>query len=184
MNQAFVENYNENIRLMRKLLRVEDSFDVLHKQLKIGDGELSIFFIDGFTKDTVMQKLMMHFISLKKVSGDARSYMTQNLPYIETDVSADVDTAITAVLSGCAVMLGSSFGAEVIIIDTRTYPARSTEEPEGRQSNARLTRRICGDTYFQHCAYSTQNKKSISDYAILLYRRGLPYRRRDVLYER
>lgn len=131
MNQAFVENYNDNIRLMRKLLRVEDSFDVLHKQLKIGDGELSIFFIDGFTKDTVMQKLMMHFISLKKVSGDARSYMTQNLPYIETDVSADVDTAITAVLSGCAVMLGSSFGAEVIIIDTRTYPARSTEEPEG-----------------------------------------------------
>lgn len=131
MNQAFVENYNENIQLMRKLLRVEDSFDVLHKQLKIGDGELSIFFIDGFTKDTVMQKLMMHFISLKKVSGDARSYMTQNLPYIETDVSADVDTAITAVLSGCAVMLGSSFGAEVIIIDTRTYPARSTEEPEG-----------------------------------------------------
>ena len=131
MNQAFVENYNENIRLMRKLLRVEDSFDVLHKQLKIGDGELSIFFIDGFTKDTVMQKLMMHFISLKKVSGDARSYMTQNLPYIETDVSADVDTAITAVLSGCAVMLGSSFGAEVIILDTRTYPARSTEEPEG-----------------------------------------------------
>ena len=131
MNQAFVENYNENIRLMRKLLRVEDSFDVLHKQLKIGDGELSIFFIDGFTKDTVMQKLMMHFISLKKVSGDARSYMTQNLPYIETDVSADVDTAITAVLSGCAVILGSSFGSEVIIIDTRTYPARSTEEPEG-----------------------------------------------------
>ena len=131
MNQAFVENYNENIRLMRKLLRVEDSFDVLHKQLKIGDGELSIFFIDGFTKDTVMQKLMMHFISLKKVSGDARSYMTQNLPYIETDVSAYVDTAITAVLSGCAVMLGSSFGAEVIILDTRTYPARSTEEPEG-----------------------------------------------------
>ena len=131
MNQAFVENYNENIRLMRKLLRVEDSFDVLHKQLKIGDGELSIFFIDGFTKDTVMQKLMMHFISLKKVSGDARSYMTQNLPYIETDVSADVDTAITAVLSGCAIMLGSSFGAEVIILDTRTYPARSTEEPEG-----------------------------------------------------
>ena len=131
MNQAFVENYNENIRLMRKLLRVEDSFDVLHKQLKIGDGELSIFFIDGFTKDTVMQKLMMHFISLKKVSGDARSYMTQNLPYIETDVSAYVDTAITAVLSGCAIMLGSSFGAEVIILDTRTYPARSTEEPEG-----------------------------------------------------
>ena len=28
-------------------------------------------------------------------------------------------------------MLGSSFGAEAIIIDTRTYPARETSEPEG-----------------------------------------------------
>lgn len=129
--QKFSENYKDNAELIDKKLRVKDSFDVLRKDLRIGDGELTLFFIDGFTKDTVMQKLMMHFISLKTVSGDARTYMTQNLPYIETDVTDKIDTAITAVLSGCTLMLGSSFGSQAIIVDTRTYPARETSEPEG-----------------------------------------------------
>ncbi len=129
--QKFSENFKDNAELIDKKLRVKDSFDVLRKDLKIGDGELTLFFIDGFTKDTVMQKLMMHFISLKTVSGDARTYMTQNLPYIETDVTDKIDTAITAVLSGCTLMLGSSFGSQAIIVDTRTYPARETSEPEG-----------------------------------------------------
>ncbi|MBO5204070.1 MAG: spore germination protein [Clostridia bacterium] len=129
--QKFSENFKDNAELIDKKLRVKDSFDVLRKDLKIGDGELTLFFVDGFTKDTVMQKLMMHFISLKTVSGDARTYMTQNLPYIETDVTDKIDTAITAVLSGCTLMLGSSFGSQAIIVDTRTYPARETSEPEG-----------------------------------------------------
>ncbi len=131
MTEKLSENYFQNVKIIREQLRVADSFDVLHKQLKIGNGELSLFFIDGFAKDAVLQKLMMHFISLKDVTGTARDYMTKNLPYIETDVSEDLDTMITAVLSGCTLVLGSSFGAAAIIVDTRTYPARTTEEPEG-----------------------------------------------------
>ena len=129
--QRLCDNFDDNVALLDGALRVKDSFDILRKDLKIGDGRVALFFVDGFTKDTVMQKLMMHFVSLKTVSGSAREYMTQNLPYIETDVTADLDVAITAVLSGNTVMLGSSFGAEAIIIDSRTYPARETQEPEG-----------------------------------------------------
>ena len=125
------ENYYDNVKLLDDALRVKDSFDVLHKTLKLESGELSLFFIDGFAKDTALQKLMMHFITVKNVTGSAHDYMVKNLPYIETDVTDDVDTMITAVLSGSALLLGSSFAGEAIIIDTRTYPARQTEEPEG-----------------------------------------------------
>ncbi len=129
--EQLTANYKENVALVRRSLRVGENFDVLHKQLKIGNGELSLFFIDGFAKDAVLQKLMMHFISLKEVSGTAHDYMIKNLPYIETDVCTDFEKMLDAVLSGCTLMLGSSFGAEAIIVDTRTYPARTTEEPEG-----------------------------------------------------
>ena len=125
------DDYKSNVALLSAQLRVRESFDVLCKTLVVGRGELSLFFIDGFAKDTVLQKLMMHFLSLGKVSGSAYEYMTENLPYIETDVTSDVTAMVTAVLSGCTLMIGSSFGAEAIIIDTRTYPARTTEEPEG-----------------------------------------------------
>lgn len=131
MQKKLTENYFENVRTVSEVLRVNESFDVLCKTLKIGNGELSLFFIDGFTKDTNLQKLMMHFISVGEVSGNATEYMVKNLPYIETDVSCRLETMITAVLSGCTLMLGSSFGAEAIVIDTRTYPSRSIEEPEG-----------------------------------------------------
>ncbi len=129
--KRLTENYNDNVAAIKKLLRVDESFDVLYKRLSVGKGELSLFFIDGFTKDTVMQKLMMHFISVGKVVGNAEQYMSENLPYIEADLCCDVDKMVTAVMSGCTLMIGSSFGAQAIIIDTRTYPARSTEEPEG-----------------------------------------------------
>lgn len=129
--QKFSSSYKENVAHIESLLRTRQSFDMLCKTLKIGDGELTMFFIDGFTKDTAMQQLMMHFISVGEVSGGARDYMMRNVPYIEGEATDDVQAAMRAVLSGCALILGSSFGTEAIILDTRTYPARQTEEPEG-----------------------------------------------------
>ena len=129
--QLLFGKYEENVRFFNDKLCSSGSFDVLCKRLSVGDGELTFYFIDGFTKDTSLQKLMMHFLSVKSVSGTADEYLSKNLPYIEADVISDADAALTAVLSGCALMLGSSFGAQAIIIDTRTYPAREPEESEG-----------------------------------------------------
>ena len=128
---ALSENYAENVRLLSGLLRTEQSFDMLTKTLSLPDGELTLFFIDGFAKDTVLQKLMMHFLSLKKLPRGAVDFMQECLPYIETDVCRDVGNMIQMVMSGGTLVLGSSFGAEAILLDTRTYPARETSEPEG-----------------------------------------------------
>jgi stage V sporulation protein AF len=128
---ALSENYADNVRLLSGLLRTEQSFDMLTKTLSLPDGELTLFFIDGFAKDTVLQKLMMHFLSLKKLPRGAVDFMQECLPYIETDVCRDVGNMIQMVMSGGTLVLGSSFGAEAILLDTRTYPARETSEPEG-----------------------------------------------------
>ena len=129
--QKLGENYTENVAFIDSKLRVGKSFDILKKTLVLSDGELTFYFIDGFAKDTNLQKLMMHFLSLKKLPRSAEDFMEQNLPYIETDVTADVGHMISMVMSGGTLMLGSTFGSSAIIIDTRTYPARDTAEPEG-----------------------------------------------------
>ena len=125
------ERYSENVRMMNKLLRVAENFDVLCKTLRFADGEASLYYIDGFVKDTVMQKLMMHFLSQKKMPSSAADFMESAVPYVETDVTEDVDLMIQMVLSGATLMLGEKFGAQAILIDSRTYPARETAEPEG-----------------------------------------------------
>ena len=137
----FSKSYRDNVALMDGILRVKDNFDLIRKDLVVGSDRLTMYYIDGFVKDTVMQKLMMHFASQKGLEfpvgpydddmSVARRFVDHALPYVETDVTTEVGTMVQMVLSGATLMLGSAFGAEAVIIDARTYPARETTEPEG-----------------------------------------------------
>ena len=125
------ENYAQNVKVFDKILRVDESFDLIKKRLVFGDGEATFYYIDGFIKDIVMQKLMIHFLSLKKLPPSAKEFMDRSLPYVETTETEDVDLLVQMALSGTCVMLGSTFGAYGVIINARSYPARETSEPEG-----------------------------------------------------
>ena len=146
----FAPDYAANVALLDNVLRPETNFDLIKKPLKIGKDEMTLYYIDGFIKDTVMMKLMMSFLTLDSMTvptedgkgslGNATEephtaaairFCARALPYVETDVTDSVELAVQMALSGAAVMLGSPFGASAIIIDARTYPARDTTEPEG-----------------------------------------------------
>ncbi len=121
-------NYTENVRMMSRLLRAEESFDVIERRLAVSDRQICFFYIDGFVKDSELQRVMQTFLSLKDI-GDAE-YTERRLPYVEVERADDVEKLLTAVLSGQTLLLAETFGAEAIIIDLRTYPARGTEEPD------------------------------------------------------
>ncbi len=127
-------DYRKNVESLDAIFAVKDNFDILKKTLIIGEDELTLYFIDGFVKDAVMQKMMVHFLSLKslgeRTDRSAQDFLFHNIPYVEADVTDDLDTMVQMMLSGATVMLGSSFLDRGIIIDARTYPARNTEEPE------------------------------------------------------
>ena len=128
------KDYRENVAMLDGIFAVEENFDILKKTLIIGEDELTLYFIDGFVKDAVLQKMMVHFLSIKSLGEatdlNAQEFLFHNIPYVEADVSDDVDAMVQMMLSGATVMLGSSFLDRGIIIDARTYPARQTEEPE------------------------------------------------------
>ena len=147
---ALTESYPDNVALLDGIFRVKENFDLIKKPLKVGRDEMTLYYIDGFIKDTVMMKLMMSFLTLDGMmlptedgqgslgnpteephTDAALRFCTRALPYVETDVTTDTSTVVQMVLSGAAVMLGSPFGAAAVVIDARTYPARETTEPEG-----------------------------------------------------
>lgn len=127
-------DYAANVAKLDVLFRVKENFDVIKKPLRVGKDELTFYYIDGFVKDAVMSKLMMHLVSLKglgKPSPEAaKDFLDAHVPYVETEVTESLRTMTTMMLSGAALMLGSSFGERAILIDARTYPARETAEPE------------------------------------------------------
>ena len=126
-------NYGRDVEALSAILRVDENFDIISRRLLVGQDELCAFFIDGFLKDTAVQKMFQSFLTLPGLptgEGAARHFIERCVPYVEVDPSPSLDALTLAVLSGALVLLGSTFGGEAVVIDARTYPARLPEEPD------------------------------------------------------
>ena len=124
-------SYEENLAALKALLRPGENFDLICREVKVAGKSAAFFYVDGMTKDEVMQKLLQYFIDMKsieKTPSPARAFC-ERVPYVEVDVTEDLDHTVTMILSGASVMLSAHFGGEAVVIDSRTYPARTTEEP-------------------------------------------------------
>ena len=125
------KSYEENLTYFKKILRPGDNFDVICREVKVAGKDAAFFYIDGFTKDEVMQKLLQYFIDMKEIGRHPTpaAAFAARLPYVEVDVVDKTEQLLTMILSGASVMLSACFGGEAVVIDSRTYPARMTEEP-------------------------------------------------------
>ncbi|EOS40742.1 spore germination protein [Lachnospiraceae bacterium] len=135
ISKKVMASFEENIAYMDKILPVKDSFDIIRRDMIIGERKATFYFIDGFTKDETMLKIMDSFfrITAEDMSEDATTFARTKIPYVEVDVIGDFDQVIRNVLSGMTCLFIS--GYEVCIsIDCRTYPARSVGEPEKDKS--------------------------------------------------
>ena len=121
-------DFRENVARISARLRCSESFDIIERDMKIAGSSVRFYYVDGFIKDGEMQKIMQHLISQKKL-GTAREVMA-SLPYIEVERTDSIYAVVRAVLSGQAAIFSESFGADAILIDARTYPARPTSEPD------------------------------------------------------
>ena len=138
-------SYEANVALLDRTLRVKENFDVIKKILKIGDtgDELTLYYIDGFVEGASMQKLITGLQSRKGIAGgsdgtvrshsgeeNARAFVEFAVPHVECDVTDDPEKMLCLVLSGATLVLGSVFMEYAVLIDARTYPVRSIEEPQ------------------------------------------------------
>lgn len=121
-------DYTKNISSFSTRLRVMESFDLIERHIEVASRDVALFYIDGFVKDGEMLRIMQHMLS-QKTLGDAESFI-KTLPYIEVEASSSEDKIITAVLSGQAAIFSEPFHDKAVLVDIRTYPARTTAEPD------------------------------------------------------
>lgn len=128
-------SFQENIDYMNQVLPVQESFDILQRDMLIGGKRASFYFIDGFTKDETMLKIMTSFfgVTAEAMPEDATAFARQCIPYVEVDIIADFDQVIRNILSGVTCLFIEEYEV-CIAIDCRTYPARGVEEPDKDKS--------------------------------------------------
>ena len=126
---------DKNVDYMNQMLPVEDSFDIIQRDIQIGGKDATFYFIDGFTKDESMLKIMDSFFNIKEgdMPEDAVAFATTCIPYVEVDVIGDFDQIFRNLLSGVTCLFIDGYQA-CLAIDCRTYPARSVDEPDKDKS--------------------------------------------------
>ncbi len=131
MMKKLSKNFEENKKLLDGMLEVEESFDLIYRVMEVGGRKACFYFIDGFLKDELMQKLMQYFMDLKEedLGKDAHEMSKKNIPYGEVDLRTDLEDIKKDMLSGVPLLLVDGYD-KVICIDCRTYPGRSVEEPQ------------------------------------------------------
>ena len=122
------QSYDENVFDVRRILRIDKSFDMIERHLTVCERDMCFFYIDGFVKDGEALRIMQYLLSQKQI-GSAEE-LEKKIPYVEVELTQDKSKVVRAVLSGQTAIFAESFGDTAILLDLRTYPARSTEEPE------------------------------------------------------
>ena len=122
---------SENMNYLNKELSVDTNFDVVYRVIKVGGRSACIYFIDGFCKDELMQKMLQYFMDIKDVEmpKDAHEMSKTSMPYVEVDLQDEWEKITYFIMSGVFALFIDGYD-RCILIDSRTYPARNVSEPE------------------------------------------------------
>ena len=122
---------SDNMKYFNERLSVDTNFDLVYRVVKIGGRDACMYFIDGFCKDEMMQKMLQYFMDIKEdeMPADAHEMSKTNLPYVEVDLQDSWERIIYFVMSGVFALFIDGYD-KCLLIDSRTYPSRGVEEPE------------------------------------------------------
>ena len=114
-----------------KLLDVQTNFDIVYHTITIGGRQSCLYFVDGFTKDEVLLKLMQGWVTVKQedMPDSPHDFSKKYVSYGETGLETEDHAILVQLLSGLTCLFIDGYD-KCITIDCRTYPARSVAEPD------------------------------------------------------
>lgn len=123
----------KNIEFLKHIFPIGTSYDILtHKFLFQGVPAYWIG-INGFCSNADLQDIIKNlqdpgFNETPEIK-DIQSFLNSKIDYVQSSLSSSWQTITKSVLSGSSALFFDGF-AEAILIDTRSYPTRSIEEPD------------------------------------------------------
>ena len=131
MSETFSKDFNTNKKMIDELFQVDKSFDLIYRVVTIGGRAACFYFIDGFCKDEVMEKILEYLYKLTpdQMPETAHDFLKNALPYGEIDLISDENALIQRTLSGVPILVIDGYD-KFLAMDFRTYPARGVDEPE------------------------------------------------------
>lgn len=133
MTAAVDRSLKKNLEYLKDKLGIGITFDIIVREICVGERDAALIFIDGFVKDretsAIMKSLMDGIPRGELGVNGVEKILTRYLPYFEVDTTDDLDDGIDQMLAGPMLLLVDGL-TSAIVIDVREYPVRGIEEPD------------------------------------------------------
>lgn len=127
----------ENIATLKEFLPIDTSFDLIYRNLYLGETPAYWLGINGFCRTEILQQIFSDLqYPLYTKDGqidDIVRYINSKLGYAQVSFTSSWQEILRNVLSGPSVLFIEGF-AQAVLIDVRTYPTRSIAEPDMEKS--------------------------------------------------
>ena len=133
MNVRMSKILDENIQYLQQALPLHSSFDLMTRNLLLGDTRAYFLGVNGFCKTEVLQQIFSDLQNPLYMRDETvqniECYVSARLGYAQVTLIDSWDILIRSVLSGPVALLIDGFD-RAILIDARTYPTRGIAEPD------------------------------------------------------
>lgn len=124
---------DENIQYLKKALPIGSSFDLMTRELLLGETKAYFLGVNGFCKTEILQQIFSDLQNplymMDNQVEDIERYIRAKIGYAQVTLSDSWEAILKNVLSGPSALFIDGFD-KAILIDVRTYPTRSIAEPD------------------------------------------------------
>lgn len=132
-----MNKYESFLSDMKDRLPLGMCFDIKERELMIGGRDATVYFIDGLTNSEIVQRIFSYLMRIPEQAASGASTMEEfvkyNMPFHSVMLEDDIAAVIKNMYSGLMPVLIDGYD-KVAIIDMRSYPSRSVDEPSKEKS--------------------------------------------------
>lgn len=130
-NDQIPTSLEEAKKTLTEVMGLGSSFDVVFREMNFGGHKTALLCISGFTDSEIVDDILkrLTFLTPGNLSSDVlTSFMKEYIPHVQVEEKEVFSESIHKVLTGISALFieGES---KVILMDTRSYPKRSPDEP-------------------------------------------------------
>ena len=123
---------SENQQVLDALLGVGRNYDVISRDLYIGDRKGRMYVVDGYGDDGVIERITSFLLGQGAALGQGlknmQEFIDHCVTFCEVDCENNLDQILTGAFLGKTILLLDGF-SYCAMIDAKKFPGRSVEEP-------------------------------------------------------
>ena len=123
--------YERRIAQLDAQLGVGRSFDMVGRDLRIGQRRARLWVVNGYAQDAMLERIIAAWRPIRTLEGvpDLQTFLERHVTACDASVERDGSKAVTAVFAGKTLLVVEGY-AGALLLEAKQFPLRSVEEPD------------------------------------------------------